>query len=368
MKGSSTNYPLPYNIWKKKPDASLEDTLTWTSVEKKLICSEYEANPLRSYTDRWSILPKGDFSLYRILNNQDKSVQGRKGIVTDLNGCYFIELLGRGRLPNTVRFTNHPAEGRREVPPITDEIEIELIYPLIKGAANIRPFFATTSSLYVIIPNRQITVTSILNADEFADKYPNTYRYFDTINRHDTLLETRSTWRTRMRPLYDTLVALGRLHSKEIPFYAIYDIGDYSFAPYKVVWPEMTGSIKAAVISDEIVPFGGGRKPIIPDHKVYFAPFDNPEHAHYVCAFLNSSTIRTYISSFSIPIQMGTIFRHLSLPSYSASNELHRNMSQHSIEAHRILDSTDGNGNIDNHVNAIDNLANEILDIDKPYL
>jgi hypothetical protein len=158
IKGSSTYYPIRYNIWQKKKGSVINGVSNWAQVNENLICFNYEANPLRGSGGRWSIMPVGEFSSYQTLDSEDKSIQGRKGIITDLNGCYFIELLGRGRLPNTVRFTNQPSEGQKPVDQVTKEIELDLVYPLIKGAANIRAFFATTSSLYAIIPNKRISV------------------------------------------------------------------------------------------------------------------------------------------------------------------------------------------------------------------
>ena len=69
---------------------------------------------------------------------------------------------------------------------------------------------------------------------------------------------------------------------KGAPFFAIYNVGDYTFAPYKVIWAEMTGDFSAAVVASGSVP-GYGPRVYVPDHKLYFADFDQPEPA-FTCA------------------------------------------------------------------------------------
>ncbi len=122
----------------------------------------------------------------------------------------------------------------------TINIELDLIYPLIKGAENIRAFYATTSPQYAIIPNKRITADMIPSVAEFAKQYPGALRYFRAINigvpgKAGGLLNERSTWKTRMKPLFERRIQQGKMDLADLPFYAIYDVGDYTFSPYKVV-------------------------------------------------------------------------------------------------------------------------------------
>ena len=312
------------------------------------------------HRSRWSILPHGRFESLQTFDGQDPNIDGRKGIVTDLNGVYFIELLGPGRLPGTVRFRNAPSEGRHEVTNRTDEIESELIYPLIKGAKEISAFNATTSQLFVIIPNKRITYGDIPTVTALAHNYPGALRYFRAMN-HDHRLDRRSTWKTRMKQQYDRRVSRGELDPSEIPFYAIYDVGDYTFAPYKVVWAEMAGSLQAAVIANANVPFGGGIKPIVPDHKVYFAPFEDPLQAHYVCALLNSEPVRTFIDSFTVKIQVGSLFRCLILPRYDPSAPDAMSLAHYSLRIRSAYKAGQSAESVKGSISAIDAIAGRLI-------
>ncbi|NPV69868.1 MAG: N-6 DNA methylase [Firmicutes bacterium] len=359
LKGKATTYPVPYLVWRRRTSKYLSEDDSLDSVRQFLEYRSMEANRLSGEGQRWSILDPGLIERLLVLDGEDPNIVGRKGIVTDLNGVYFVELLGPGRRPETVRFRTRPQESRQSIPQRTDEIEFDLVYPLIKGAKNISAFRATTSSLFAIVPNKQITVSGIPVESVLARDYPAALSYLKAINSSG-LLERRSTWRTRQAPVYRRLVAEGKISPSEVPFYAIYDVGPYTFAPYKVVWAELAGSLQAAVISSAEVPFGGGRKPIVPDHKVYFAAFYDEDHAHYVCALLNSKPVRTFVDSLTIKLQVGTLFRHVRLPAYDAGCHEHLELAAASKAAHESLRSKSGK-DFPYIVEAIDCLANRVL-------
>ncbi len=271
-----------------------------------------------------------------------------------------------------MRISNVPSLGRQPVPSRTDDIELALIYPLIKGAENIRAFYATISSQYAIIPNKRITADMIPSVTEFAKQYPGALRYFRAINigvpgKAGGLLNERSTWKTRMKPLFERRIQQGKMDLADLPFYAIYDVGDYTFSPYKVVWAEMAGSIQAAVIADAEIPYNGGRKPIVPDHKVYYASFNDLEYAHYVCALLNSEPVRTFIDSFTIKIQVGTLFRHMVLPTYDLKEPEHQELAALSRETHELLAATKWKASISTQQSAINQLTNAVLSLAIPF-
>jgi SAM-dependent methyltransferase len=358
-KGMPTKYPLEYSVWERKIRTAIREDVSWEQAKQNLTQTTLEANPLSGPGQRWCILSKGRFSELSVLDGKDPNIKGRKGIVTDLNGAYFIKILGPGRIRCSVRFTNCPEEGRKEVPQRTDEIELDLVYPLIKGAENIDAFHATLSPMYVIVPNKTINFSSIPTASQLAKSHPSALRYFKAVNIA-RIMEQRSTWMTRQKPQFDRLVQIGKITESDAPFYAIYDVGNYTFAPYKVVWAEMAGSLKAAVLTSAEVPYGGGQKPVVPDHKVYFAAFKDHEFAHYICALLNSQTVRSFIDGFTIKIQVGTIFRHIRLPTYDKTNQQHVRLSRLSQEAHRIRESN-ARGDIGSQLTEINTITNRLL-------
>ena len=240
------------------------------------------------------------------------------------------------------------------------------MYPLIKGAENIRAFRATISPVCVIIPNKGISIKTIPTVDTLNQTYPEALDYFYRMNvvpqnGKNKLLEDRSTWKTRIKPLYEKPLRQDMIDETDVPFYAIYDVGEYTFLPHKVVWAEMGKTLQAAVISTAEVPYGGGVKVVIPDHKVYFAAFNDLDYAHYICALLNSEPVRSFIDSFTIKIQVGSLFRHVNLPKYNPALSSHAELVSYSKEAHAILEMSEGAESVEAQTSAIDELTNQIL-------
>jgi hypothetical protein len=119
--------------------------------------------------------------------------------------------------------------------------------------------------------------------------------------------------------------------------YSIFCVGDYSFQPYKVVWLEQQNpnAFRAAVVTeaaDSIVP----NKVIVPDHKVYLVSVCSLDEAHYICAFLNSHPVRTWLGGFLIGKQIGTaIFEYMHVPRYNAQDPGHQRLVEISVTVHR---------------------------------
>jgi len=113
----------------------------------------------------------------------------------------------------------------------------------------------------------------------------------------------------------------------------VYNIGPYTFQPHKVVWAEQSGTLEAAVISSVALPHLGERV-VVPDHKVFFAAFDDVTEAHFVCALLNSKSVRTFVDSFTVKLQVGTLFDVLRLPPFDAHDPLHCRLATLSRQAH----------------------------------
>lgn len=322
-RGAKTTYPVDYKVWKKVRRKAIPEDASINQVRGLIRATDMKAIPLPP-DQRWSILLPQYVALVPKLRGGSTAWTGRKGITTDLNGAYFVEIIGPGASSGLVKIRTRPDSGRKPVPLLDRDVDGALVYPLLKGARQFRAFSYTPWDLVAIIPNQ--VITSIPSELSFRRRYGATYGYFRRINTEKDndgvpLLEGRSTWRTRMKPM-------------GAPFYAIYNVGSYTFAPYKVVWAEMAGSIAAAVVSSETLPHGLGTKPIVPDHKVYFVSTNDENEAHFLCALLNSEPVRLFVNSFTIKIQVGTIFRHLKLPWYSAVDIRHQNLVKLSKKAH----------------------------------
>jgi len=121
------------------------------------------------------------------------------------------------------------------------------------------------------------------------------------------------------------------------PFYTMFNIGEQSFAPYKVVWKRMASDLEAAVLSRVETPIG--EKDAIPTDTTSLIPFTSEEEAHYVCAILNSSPVRFCVRSYSSAgrgFGAPSIVKHFRIPKYVKGNESHQEISELSKKAYGL--------------------------------
>ncbi|WP_368939824.1 Eco57I restriction-modification methylase domain-containing protein [Proteus mirabilis] len=311
---TSPKYPIPYFVWtpKKGYKKTIPATNSIQNVMATLNSSRNEAFPVADEGSPWAILPPGRFSAIKHLSKTCEWTKGRKGITTDLNGVYFISVIqSNGEL---VQIESRPEAGKKDIGPKRALwVEPDLLYPLIKGAGDFEACYLKITGptynkdkLYTFVPNTGISNNDYQLAENnlFSPRLKRTLSWF---RNFENVLLKRSTYRRQM---------------KGAPFHAIYNIGDYTFKPWKVIWPEMSSSFYAAVAGSADVPIIGERV-FIPDHKVYYASFDDKNTAYYLCGLLNSNTVKEWIESHNISIQVADVFKHLNLPAFDIENMLH---------------------------------------------
>jgi hypothetical protein len=317
------NYPVPYHVWNVKPGQkrAIPVSLAKDDVMASIEAQEMEATPVSGNGSPWAILPLGRFKYVQGLSGRCTWVQGRKGITADLNGIYFVEILEINKKRGLVKISTRPEAGRNDIGPRQEFwVEPNILYPLIKGASDFSACqLKREHALYVLVPNKGIVKDAYEEAAQTVEvNSPMLMRYFDA---YEANLRTRSTFRGRM---------------KNAPFYAIYNVGGYTFAPWKVIWGEQK-DFCAAVVSDHDVPLVGSR-PFVPDHKIFFVDFQEAEPAYFLCGILNSNLAKEFVDSHNISIQIGDIFKHMNLPSYDPIDKDHGQLVRLAKQAH---DETD---------------------------
>jgi hypothetical protein len=115
-------------------------------------------------------------------------------------------------------------------------------------------------------------------------------------------------------------------------FYAIQRIGTYTFAPWKVVWPNIASALNAAVVGS------AEGKIIVPQHIVTLVACESEEEAHYICALLNSSSAnfaaRAYSQEGGKSFGDPHILEHIRIPRFDRKNPVHLRLAELSKQAH----------------------------------
>lgn len=318
-------YPVSYRTWSPRTGQkkAIKASMPLDTVLSKIQFTQKEAFPVENDGSPWAILEPGRFNAIKYLSMQCSWTQGRKGITTDLNGVYFVPILQDNG--NLVQVQSRPQAGRKDIGSQKKVwVEPELLYPLIKGAGDFEECYLKLTApdyaeqrLYTFIPNIGIS-NAEYEAASSALHSPALKKTAAWFRLYEPILSQRSTYRRQM---------------KGTPYYAIYNIGEYTFKPWKVIWPEMSSSFYAAVAGCTEVPVVGTRT-YIPDHKIYFASFDHKETAYFLCGLLNSPTVQEWIEAHNVSIQIADIFKHLSLPEFDLKNNDHLTLAQFIEAAH----------------------------------
>lgn len=324
------DYPIPYRLWHshKNFSSNIPAGLTLQSVMERIFMVEKEAAPVDKKGSPWSVLKKGRFEILNALSGECSWVAGRKGITADLNGVYFVPVLQSSR--QLVQIRSRPEAGKKDIGAVrTAWVEPDLLYPLVKGARDFESCYLhldnpdnPNEKIYTFVPNKGIGKEDYAASEETMDStsLSRTKTWFSSFK---SLLEFRSTYRRQMNGA---------------PFYDIYNVGDYTFQPWKVIWPEMSSKFFAAVAGSACVPVVGSR-PYVPDHKIYYAAFDEKEAAYFLCGLLNAPMVREWIESHTVSIQVGDVFKHMNLPEYNPDNDLHNQLYKVVEHAHGEHDS-----------------------------
>ena len=233
------------------------------------------------------------------------------GVTTDgADGVFMIDKLKKiNHSISLIR--NKPEISKRKPQQKTAAIENQLLYLVLRGG-NIRRWGFDTK-YEIIVPHLPEKPKIGIDESTMRRLFPHSYEYF--LSFKDELI----------RRGFIKKIGKGR------PFYSLWKIGPYTFAPVKVIWQRMANTLRAVVI-DNI----DGRL-IIPTDTTTFIPLDNTQEGHYLCAILNSSPVRLKIGTstgsgrgFGAP----SMLKPLSIPKFKEIDENHNQLVKLSKQCH----------------------------------
>jgi SAM-dependent methyltransferase len=312
-KGKPTRYPVAYTVWRKTKGARFTYDSTLDEVQAATKRLHFKAEPVdpKDSTSPWlTARPRALKAIRRVLGMSD--YQAHAGAYTGgANAVYWVEpVLKR---PDGLVVVRNLTEGAKiQVDEVTEPLEPDLLYPLLRGR-DVRRWRAEPSALILMVqdPVKRRGV----DEKELQTRYPRTYGY---LKRFEPVLRQRAS-----RGISDML-------KKGAPFYTMFAVGDYTFTPWKVVWREQASTLTASVVG----PHDG--KAVVPDHKVMLVDCKIAEEAHFVCACLNSSVGQMVAISYAVEIQMDPhILEHIRIPRYNPKDAVHRRLAELSQAAHQ---------------------------------
>ncbi|MBM3334963.1 SAM-dependent DNA methyltransferase, partial [Candidatus Sumerlaeota bacterium] len=305
-------YPVPYTVWRKRAGVPIRPDMSLLEVEQATERSSLGAIPVdpEVKTSPWLTTPKAALAgLRKVMGKSDYSAAA--GCCTWLNGCFWIRVL-RPVPGNLILVENLHDVGKIKLPEVTFAIEPDLVYPLLRGRYVQR--WQATPSAHIILAQDPKTRRGIPE-EKMRREWPKTYSYLKGFEKQ---LRRRSGYRKYFKPTD--------------PFYSMYDVGPYTLAPWKVVWPgEVAPRLEAAVLGPT-----KEKQIVINDQTVYACAFQRRQEAHFMCALLNSVVVRLYYRAAAYKHTSMHFVKALALPNY-CGKPVHQRLAELSKRCHEVV-------------------------------
>lgn len=331
-KGSKMEYPMSsYRVWKQIGKKSIIDPhAKWNEVKKGLNVETLSAQPVDNNDKQsaWLTLPDMKFANKVLDFKKPRYYTGRKGIEpAGAKGIYILKKPIRCR--DGLMLIENCIERQRRKDFLLkgvhkEKIEDTYIFPML-GGRNISKW-QVKSNEYILVPH-SVEYKYGIPEKELAKTAPKTLEWLSYF--HDELFASRKQNGKFFKP--DTQ-----------PFYRLDNVGEYTYAPYKVLWKEQTGSMSAVVVSTylESVPNAdcslfNEDKIIVVDSKVLMLGLNNNDEAHYVCGIINADSIVKIIDGYAISTNRGVdVLKYLAIPQFDKTNIKHQNIANLSKQIH----------------------------------
>ena len=319
-KGKPTTYPVPAVIWERRSgvgsistDWTLPEVLANTGrkevkaipVEASKPNSSWQTATLSSL--KWSQKMKGE-----------NPYKARLGARVEPYGVFWLRIK-EVRPDGLLVVENMTERGKRKITSTTAAIEKDLVYPAVSGG-DLVPF-GVKDHFYVLM-SQDPSKRAPFPESWMTSHVPLTYAY--------------------LRQFKDILLSRGsrvvREFAQATEFYAMYGIGDYTFAKYRVVWKRMASKMVAVVLSRLRTPFG--LKTGIGTDTTSLIPVEDEDEAHYLCGILNSRSVDEYIKSFSSAgrgFGAPSVMSNIAIPKFNKQNKLHARIAELSQKAHLLV-------------------------------
>lgn len=308
--GTPTEDPPRYYLWDADERTIPEDANA--QIIETMRYDNFVGEPINGKGSAWLTgKPAAIHAVRKIIGESDYTAHA--GVYTGgANAVYWLQVHAVDG--ESICVENITQGAKRAVPQVRMWIESEHVYPLLRGR-DVRRWQATPSVHILIVQNPE---TRQGYAPEWlAAQYPQTYAY---LAQFEPALRKRAT--------------LKRYFKDDVPFYTMFNVGDYTFMPYKVVWHGFGKSRMHAVVIGE-----QAGKPIMSNQAMHpFIGVNDADEAHYLAACLNSAPFEYAVLSHT---QQGGksfaqpgILQTLRIPHYDANLSYHRDLARLSRMAH----------------------------------
>ena len=300
-----------YYLWQGKKRTIRENAKN--SIIERLSYSEFVAEPVDDRGSAWLTgKPAALKAVRKIIGQSDYTAHA--GVYTGgANAVYWLNVLERDG--DMLRVRNIVTGSKRKVEQIETWLEADLVYPMLRGRDVSR--WNADPTIHILIVQNPETRQGY-DIDWLREHYPNTYNY---LGKFEPILRKRAAFKRYFRD--------------SAPFYTMFDIGQYTFNPYKVLWHGFGKQRMQAAVVGSI-----DDKPIMSNQAMHpFVGLQNENEAHFLAACLNSApfefAVLSHTQSGGKSFAQPGILNTLRLPQYQAKNPVHQQLVTLSRAAHQ---------------------------------
>lgn len=344
-KNEVNTYPILYKSWYKRGKKIIGANESKENIFlNKIQCKELLASPIDEYNSPWMIATREQKrNLEKLINKEkDSCYRARKGVDTSANAIFWVKEKRKIK-SDLMLVDNSPENSRKAVHAVAGfPIETDMLYPLLRGKDVKR--WEYNAEYSIIVPYTEDG--KVVEKKELLITCPNLFDYF-YLDRHDfvSVLRERATFKKFVLR-----------QDENAPEYSLYNIGSYTFAPYKVVWKALAKGVEAVVISKE------DNRMIVPDHNLLMVPLEEEPEAYYLAGILNADIVSQFVNAYVAWFISGHILDRIRIPKYCQQNVLHREISILSKSAHREVKNKE---NIEKIEKELNEKVNELLLTDR---
>ncbi|MCD6296614.1 MAG: N-6 DNA methylase [Deltaproteobacteria bacterium] len=323
QKGHRTVFPVKVTDWNKNSKRWNPDTFMGTEEIASLICSTQKqavrTDP-QNIESRWLIADSETIDNLAPLQGTNDYVP-RMGVFTGgANAIFYLEHIKPGTTKDVSLYRNIVERAKKPVPSREISIEHDVVFSVLRGK-DIQ-MWHSKPVVYLLCPHTRDTRMYPLEEPQLKSSYPLAYGYL--LSMQNVLSERKgfAGWEKDVLKKY---------------YYTLQRIGEYTFAPYKVCWKYIASEFTVCVINGD-----NYSKPILPNDKVMFIPFESLEAAYFLCGILSSTLIRKYVNSSASKRQISTnIIKSLALPNFDKMDKKHMRISSLCLRGHLATEFND---------------------------
>ena len=336
-KGIPMSYPMKdYVAFHQRGRKSKIDSHSdWNTVSRMLDYQTLLAQPVDQHDPQsaWLTLKDMAFANSVLDRSKQRCYRGRKGIEpAGAKGVYILkkplrEENGLLRIENDI--TRQRRQDIKEKGAHAGLVEENYVFPML-GGRNIAKW-KIKSNEFLLVPHTALYKYGIPEK-ELSKTAPYTYMWLEYYR--EELLETR--------------IQNGKFfNAKTNPFYRLDNVGEYTYAPYKVLWKEQTGSMSAVVASTYLKCIPGADpnlfsedKVVVVDSKVLMLDVYNESEAYYVCGIINAPNITRVVDGYAVSTNRGVdVLKYIAIPKYDPTKAIHVRIAELSKAIHKAAES-----------------------------